>query len=173
MHHPTDRIAHTTTFGTPAGTRNSSMGPPWRIDPTTHRTMSKRSLAPTDLDTESCWTIFHLLCKCFWMSGFKPWMFQVQSLLMIMLCQVRSGQSVSRAHSEQAVVAHACHGHRHPLPWVDYVEPPSDNWTLDLCLVLRSLSALGDIGDICLLGRHPREGRRWKEGRKEGRKCFI
>ena len=26
-----------------AGTRNSSMGPPWRIDPTTHRTMSERS----------------------------------------------------------------------------------------------------------------------------------
>ena len=28
----------------------------------------------------------------------------------------RSGQSVKRAHSEQAVVAHACHGHRyHPI----------------------------------------------------------
>ena len=26
--------------------------------------------------------------------------------------QVRSSQSVYRAHSEQAVVAHACHGHR-------------------------------------------------------------
>ena len=26
-----------------AGTRNSSMGPPWRIDPTTHRTMSECS----------------------------------------------------------------------------------------------------------------------------------
>ena len=26
--------------------------------------------------------------------------------------QVRSGQSVYRAQSEQAVVAHACHGHR-------------------------------------------------------------
>ena len=25
------------------GTRNSSMGPPWRIDPTTHRIMSERS----------------------------------------------------------------------------------------------------------------------------------
>ena len=45
MHHPTDRIAHTTAFVTPAlaGTRNSSMGsPPWSIDPTTHRTMSER-----------------------------------------------------------------------------------------------------------------------------------
>ena len=30
MHHPTDRITHTTAFVTPvvAGTRNSSMGPP-------------------------------------------------------------------------------------------------------------------------------------------------
>ena len=28
MHHPTDRIAHTTAFGALAGTRNSSMGPP-------------------------------------------------------------------------------------------------------------------------------------------------
>ena len=29
--------------GAVAGTRNSSMGPPWRIDPLTHRTMSERS----------------------------------------------------------------------------------------------------------------------------------
>ena len=27
--------------------------------------------------------------------------------------QVRSGQSVLRAHSEQTVVAHACHGYRY------------------------------------------------------------
>ena len=32
-----------TSRGALAGTRNSSMGPPWRIDPTTHRTMSGRS----------------------------------------------------------------------------------------------------------------------------------
>ena len=42
------RITHTTVFaytshGALAGTRNSSMGPPWRIDPTTRRTMSERS----------------------------------------------------------------------------------------------------------------------------------
>ena len=47
MYHPTDRITHTTAFvytscGALAGTRNSPMGPPWRIDPTTHRTMSER-----------------------------------------------------------------------------------------------------------------------------------
>ena len=32
-----------TSRGALAGTRNSSMGPTWRIDPTTHRTMSERS----------------------------------------------------------------------------------------------------------------------------------
>ena len=32
-----------TSRGALDGTRNSSMGPPWRIDPTTHRTMSERS----------------------------------------------------------------------------------------------------------------------------------
>ena len=32
-----------TSRGALAGTRNSSVGPPWRIDPTTHRTMSERS----------------------------------------------------------------------------------------------------------------------------------
>ena len=32
-----------TSRGALAGTRNSWMGQPWRIDPTTHRTMSKRS----------------------------------------------------------------------------------------------------------------------------------
>ena len=32
-----------TSRGTLVGTRNSSMGPPWRIDPMTHRTMSERS----------------------------------------------------------------------------------------------------------------------------------
>ena len=32
-----------TSHGALAGTRNSSMGPPWRVDLTTHRTMSERS----------------------------------------------------------------------------------------------------------------------------------
>ena len=32
-----------TSRGAMAETRNSSMGPPWNIDPTTHRTMSERS----------------------------------------------------------------------------------------------------------------------------------
>ena len=32
-----------TSHGAHAGTKNSSMGPPWRIDPMTHRIMSERS----------------------------------------------------------------------------------------------------------------------------------
>ena len=32
-----------TSYKTPAGTRNSSMGPPSRIDPATHRTISGRT----------------------------------------------------------------------------------------------------------------------------------
>ena len=32
-----------TSRGALAGTRNSSIGPPWRIDPTTHHTISERS----------------------------------------------------------------------------------------------------------------------------------
>ena len=32
-----------TSRGAVAGTKNRSMGPPWRIDPTTHRTMNERS----------------------------------------------------------------------------------------------------------------------------------
>ena len=49
MHHPTDRIAHTTAFGTPVAEYwleqeiAQWVGPPWRIDPMTHRTMSERS----------------------------------------------------------------------------------------------------------------------------------
>ena len=46
MHHPTDRIAHTTAFVTLAGTRNSSMGPPRRIDPTASLTKTFRSFVP-------------------------------------------------------------------------------------------------------------------------------
>ena len=72
MHHPTDRIAHTTAFVTPVGaltgTKNSSMGPPWRIDPTTYRTMSERSYhgatfrSPTPIEhiheiIISCWVL--------------------------------------------------------------------------------------------------------------------
>ena len=44
MHHHTDKIARiTTSRGTMAKTRNSSMGPQWGIDPTTHSTMRGRS----------------------------------------------------------------------------------------------------------------------------------
>ena len=61
MHHPTDRITHTTwplltSRGGLAGTRNSPMGPPWRIDPMTHRTMSERSYhRATSCSQNTCW----------------------------------------------------------------------------------------------------------------------
>ena len=44
--HRQDNTYHSlcyTSCGALAGTRNSSMGPPWKIDPTTHRTMSECS----------------------------------------------------------------------------------------------------------------------------------
>ena len=44
--HTQDNTYHSlcyTSHGALAGTRNSSMGPPWRIDPTTHHTMSEHS----------------------------------------------------------------------------------------------------------------------------------
>ena len=52
MNHPIDRRAHTIAFVTPVvehllGKRNSSMGPPSAIDPTTHCTMSRRSTTAT------------------------------------------------------------------------------------------------------------------------------
>ena len=55
MHHPTDRLAHTTVFGTPVVEHSLEREivqwvHPWRIDPTTHRTMNERprSLFLTD-----------------------------------------------------------------------------------------------------------------------------
>ena len=44
MHHPTDRIPHTTAFVTPVGEHWLEWEiVQWRIDPMTHRTMSKCS----------------------------------------------------------------------------------------------------------------------------------
>ena len=46
MHHPTHRIVYSTAFVVTvvkAGMRNGSMGPPWGIGATTHRTMNIRS----------------------------------------------------------------------------------------------------------------------------------
>ena len=43
MHHPTDRIPHTTAFVTPVVEHWLEREiPQWRIDPKTHRTMSER-----------------------------------------------------------------------------------------------------------------------------------
>ena len=48
MHHPTDRITHTTAFVTPVvghwlEREIAQKGPPRQIDPMTHHTMSERS----------------------------------------------------------------------------------------------------------------------------------
>ena len=45
-----------TSHGTLAGMRNSSMGPPWGIDSTTHRTMS--GCSTTELNLASTWASF-------------------------------------------------------------------------------------------------------------------
>ena len=66
MHHPRDVKTHTThslcysSCGAMAGTRNSSIGPPWRVDPTTHCTMSEHSYYRTT--SRSCF----LFSSCYW-----------------------------------------------------------------------------------------------------------
>ena len=53
MQHLTDRVVHTiASCGALAGTRNSSMGPPWGINPKTHHTVSWCST--TDLNLRLC-----------------------------------------------------------------------------------------------------------------------
>ena len=69
MHHPTDRITHNhdlcyTSRGALAGTRNSSMGPPWRIDPTTHRTMSELSYHGVCVCVCVCVCMSVCMCVC-------------------------------------------------------------------------------------------------------------
>ena len=56
IHHPIDRRAHTTTFGT----RNISMVPPWGINPTTHCTMSGHSTTELYL-APSLWVVGSIL----------------------------------------------------------------------------------------------------------------
>ena len=61
MHHPrqdnTDHILCYTSRGALAGMRNGSMGPPWGIDPTIHRTMSERSYHGTTSHSWLEWEI--------------------------------------------------------------------------------------------------------------------
>ena len=45
-----------TSCGALAGTRNNSMGPPWRINPMTHHTISKCSYHWATSRSPSCWT---------------------------------------------------------------------------------------------------------------------
>ena len=49
-----------TSCGALAGTRNSSMGPPWRIDPTTHRTMSERSYHRATSRSQEIWSVLNI-----------------------------------------------------------------------------------------------------------------
>ena len=65
MHHPTDRIAHTTAFVIPvigalARTKNSSMGPPCGMDPTINRTEIYISITITKVQFSFLWCIFNL-----------------------------------------------------------------------------------------------------------------
>ena len=58
MHHPTEKIAHTTAFVKPvvehwgSSRIDSAMGSPRRIDPTIHRTLSERSYHGAPCDDE-------------------------------------------------------------------------------------------------------------------------
>ena len=77
--HRQDNTYHSlcyTSLGALAWTRNSSMGPSWRIDPTTHRTMSKRSyhgatsrswqqwcMQAVEHCTTHCGIFYHICCS--------------------------------------------------------------------------------------------------------------
>ena len=64
--HRQDNTYHSlcyTSFGALAGTRNSSMGPPWRIDLTIHRTISKCSYHGTTSCSLSYWVKHPKLLK--------------------------------------------------------------------------------------------------------------
>ena len=53
--------------GALAGTRNSSMGPPWRVDPTTYRTMSEREREMFYLTTHSTHFIYGYMASDIWL----------------------------------------------------------------------------------------------------------
>ena len=60
--HRQDNTYHSlcyTSRGALAGTRNSSMGPPWRINPTIHRTMSERSYHGATSRSLHNWMLYH------------------------------------------------------------------------------------------------------------------
>ena len=94
--HRQDNTYHSlcyTSRGALAGTRNSSMGPPWRIDPMTHRTMSERStseLRPAPLGSRHSSVVEHPLMVQ-WVSDpkliLKLW-FSFQVALLVGVTQV-------------------------------------------------------------------------------------
>ena len=91
-------IPHITVFktsrGTLVGTRNNSMGPPRRID----RTMSERSCH----EARSCSL---MIDDMFFPVITKKYLFK--------MTENKKSHPIrfERAHSEQAVIADACHGH--------------------------------------------------------------
>ena len=74
MHHPTDRIAHTTAFGTPVMEhwleREIAQ---WRIDPMTHHTMSKRSYHGATSRSKTNQTVRETIC-CHHCMGYSFWL---------------------------------------------------------------------------------------------------
>ena len=94
MHHPTDRITHTTAFvvrGALAGTRNRSMGPPWRIDPMTHHTRSERIYHGATSRSLYNWASLAMSTKCnlqrtsIFLLTIIHWPVSVDSLVLVLL----------------------------------------------------------------------------------------
>ena len=78
MHNPTDRITSPglcySSRGALAGTRNSSLGSPRRIDSTTHRTISERSYhgAKTKIKKERKKEKANIFDTGKWFGGVEP-----------------------------------------------------------------------------------------------------
>ena len=89
MHHPTDRITHTTSCGGLAGTRNSSMGPP-------HEEAIRRSIAP--------WAKLHLAPMSV---EIKKYMFYVNYALSTY--HIYSSMALDIWRSTWWVETHCCH----------------------------------------------------------------
>ena len=80
--HPAERIPHTM-----AETVNSPLGPPWRIDPTTHRTMSDWSYLGATSRSNQCSTTgvtrpWCVLC-CMWDDAYKRTLVANQKELLV------------------------------------------------------------------------------------------
>ena len=168
MHHPTDRIAHTTAFVTPrcgalAGTRNSSMGPPhegsirWPIAPWANALTTELHLAP-----------YHNGCQalglCKWSTPDNPFCDPNGTKDLTQPIE-RKPQNPNSIHELliKEKHKHSHHhqwGHRHP------------SW---------QLGSLQDEVAYCCWSLQNMSHRSWNgaykrtlaDNQKEGRKCFI